>query len=221
MTKLNKSTREIYRDIRSELIGVHYRLLLIRQLFTSEDTNNLLNKTALRFFTILKWDLFNTITIAISRLTDPPKSFNKYQNASLEQIINNLDSRAYSKLSQSLSKILLQIRSKSSRIGNWRKKWAGHRDFDVVQGSAPKPAISLPEINEVLVLIGKFLNEFEEVFQDPKIEINFYENPNAAKELEETERLKIFPPNRYEEMHFLGDDGDTIIEIIKKSILSD
>lgn len=217
MNSISKPTRELYSNIRSELTGIHYRVLLVRQLFTSQDTNDLLNKSAIRFFTTLKWDLLNTIAIAISRLTDPAKSFKKFKNTSLQQIINSLDTNAYSELIISLTDILVQVKAKSSRIENWRKKWAAHRDFDVVQGYAPMPATSLIEIDEVLFLIGKFVNEFERVCQDPKIEINLYDNPITAEELDEMERLKILPPNPYENRHFLPDDGNTIIELIKKA----
>lgn len=93
MANISKSTRELYSNIRSELIGIHYRVILVRQLFTSQDTNDLLNNTAIRFFAALKGDLMNTIAIAISRLTDPAKSFNKFKNASLQQIIESIDNR--------------------------------------------------------------------------------------------------------------------------------
>jgi hypothetical protein len=218
LNNISKSTRELYSNIRSELIGIHYRVLLVRQLFTSEDINDLLNKTAIRFFSTLKWDLLNTIAITISRLTDPAKSFRMFKNASLQQIIDSLDSTAYSELIGSLTKILIQIKAKSSRIENWRKKWAAHRDFDVIQGHAPMPATSLAEIDQVLSLIGKFLNEFERVCQDPEIEINLYDNPITAEEIDEIERLKILPPNPYENIIF-QDDGNTIIELIRKANL--
>lgn len=218
LNSISKSTRELYSSIRSELIRIHYRVLLIRQLFTSQDTNDLLNKTAIRFFNTLKWDLLNTIAIAISRLTDPAKSFKKFKNASLQQVIDSLDSSAHSDLIHSLTDILVQIKAKSPQIENWRKKWAAHRDFDVVQGYAPMPATSLTEIDDILSLIGKFVNEFEHVCQDPKIEINLHDTPLTAEELDEMERLKILPPNAYENMIF-QDDGNTIIKIIKQAKL--
>lgn len=216
MAKIRNSTRELYRNIRSELTSIHYRLLLIKQLFTSEDTNSLLNKTAKRFFTTLKWDLFNTITIAISRLTDPAQSLGKHKNASLQQLMDNLDPNSDQTLKNTLNDIFVLVKAKSSRIENWRKKWAAHRDLDVVQGSTPMPTTSLQEIDEVFTLIGDFLNEFEKVHQDGKFEVNLYDNPNGMKELEEFDRLKIFPPNSYKNFIY-QDDGNTLIELIKKA----
>ena len=214
MNSTSKSSRELYGNIRSELIGIHYRLLLIRQLFSSQDTNDLLNKTAIRFFNTLKWDLLNTISISISRLTDSAKSFNKYNNASLQQLISSLDSISYPELFRSLRNILAQIKAKSSRIEDWRKKWAAHRDLDVVHGSAPKPVTSLNEIDEVVSLIRKFLNEFEDVFQDG--EINLYgKSDTEVKNIADNEQLRI-KHEFYENMIF-PDDGNTIVEIIKQA----
>lgn len=215
MNNISKPTRELYSNIRSELVGLYYRLILIRQLFTSKETNDFLNQAAIRFFTTLKWDLLDTIAIAVGRLTDSAKSFNKYNNCCLQQLIDSLDSSNQDLIS-SLNNTLSQIKAKSSRIKNWRKKWAAHRDFDIVQGSASMPAISLKEIDDVLSLIGKFLNEFERIYQDRNSEIDLYNNPMAFKKFEETERLKIYPPNPYENMVF-QDDGNTIIELIKQA----
>ena len=157
------------------------------------------------------------IVIAISRLTDPAKSLNKFHNASLHQLIQSLDTSTTSEIIKSLTEIFSQIKRKSSRIEYWRKKWAAHRDMEVVQGLAPKPAISLIEVDEVLTLIGKFINEFERVYQDTKVEINLYDNQFSVEELDEMERLKIHTPIPYENVRFLPDDGNTIIEFLNKA----
>lgn len=216
MNTISTSTRELYQSLRSEVIGVNYRVRVLRQMFTSEETVDLLNKTAIRFFTTLKLDLLDTIILAINRLLDPAKTFGKYPNASLQQLVESLDSTTHVHLIAILSATLDQIRAKSARIENWRDKWAGHRDLKVVQGLAPMPATSLPEIDEVMTLIGRFLNEFERVCQDLRVEINLYgKTASEVAEIAENEGLKIGTPTDYENMLF-PDDGNTIIEIIKR-----
>lgn len=217
MSAVSTSTKKLYHSLRSEVVQIHYRRLLVRQLFASEDTNELLNKAARHFFTTLKWDLLDTIAIAISRLTDPAKSSRKFDNASLQQLIDSLDAGSHSVLINSLKNIYTEIKSKSARIENWRKKWAAHRDMEVIQGATPKPAMSLVEVDEVLVLIGKFLNEFECVCQDPRVEINLYgKSVSEVKEIAENERLKIGAPIDYENMVF-QDDGRTILALINRA----
>lgn len=219
MSKLTKSTRDLYYDIRTELMNLHYRRLLIKQLFTSQETNDLLNKAAIRFFRTLKWDLLDTITVKISGMIDPPKSMNKFNNASLEQLINQIDSALYSDLVKSLKDIHVQLKKETIRIVNWRKKWVGHRDFDVIQGKLPLPSISLPEIDKALSLIGELLNKFELVFQDDSSEYVFNGEYSAA-EIEEKLVSRIHPPTDYENMVFHPDDGNTVIELIKKALSS-
>ena len=214
MNAISKLTRKIYHSIHLEVIGLYYRRLLIKQLFTQKDINDLLNKTAPRFFTTFKWDLLDVIAIAISRLTDPAKSLKKFDNASLEQLIDSLDPNSYSKLIHSLLDIHAQIKTKSSRLENWRKKWAAHRDLGVVQGITSPPPMSMPEVDEVLALFGKFLNEFERVCQDTE-PINLYNNPLSSEEFDEVAQLRIHRIN-YENMMFT-DDGKTIVNLIKKA----
>jgi hypothetical protein len=198
------------------VIETHYRLRVFRQLFTSDETVALLNKSAIRFFTTLKWDLMDTIAITISRLTDPPKSRTKYLNASLPQLIDSIDASARPQLVSSLKAIFTQIKAKSVRIENWRRKWAAHQDFEVIQGQTPKPAMSLTEIDELLALIRKFMNEYENACQDPRVEINLYKKTAfEVKEIVENESLKIGSPTDYENMVF-RDDGNTILNIIKR-----
>ena len=177
----------------------------------------MLNKAAIHFFPTLKWDLLNTITIIIGRLIDPPVSFKKFHNASLQQLIDQLDSSKYPDLVNSLNSILSRIKTKSARIEKWRNKWSGHRDFDIIQGKDPLPAITLKEVDETQILIGKFLNEFESVFQDFKMEVELDGNPNLVKELDDIRQLEIYPPTPYEGRSFLPDDGNTIIELVRKA----
>ena len=216
LNAISKSTREIYHSLRSEVIGTYYRLRVLRQLFTSNETVALLNKIAIRFFKMLKLDLLDTIIMAINRLLDPAKTGNRHSNASLQQLIISLDPTEHVNLIMDLNNILDQVKGKSPRIRQWRKKWAAHRDLEVVQGLAPMPATSLPEIDDVLKLIGRFLNEFETVCQDPRVEINLYGKTNReVEEIAESERLKIGPPNDYENMIF-RDDGTTILDLITR-----
>jgi hypothetical protein len=219
MNTVSKLTRELYRDIRSEVIGIHYRLVILRKFFASQDTVNVLNKTAPRFFATLKYDLIDTLVLSIQRLKDPPKSSKKYQNASLEQLINSLDQVIYSQLICELQVILGQIKKDSPRISNWRNKWVGHRDYNVVIGEAEKPAISLPEIENVLYGLQKFLNTFETACQDIDVEWHINDGESFdqfAERFSEGERLKINPPDDYVNAIFL--DGSTnLLRLIEQN----
>jgi hypothetical protein len=219
MNTVSASTRELYHSLRSEVIGVHYRVRVLRQFFTSQETVDLLNKTAIRFFTTLKLDLLDTIVLSINRLLDPAKSFNRFANASLQQLIDSMDPTIHLTLVGRLRALLDQTRLRSARLENWRDKWAAHRDLGVLRGQIPQPAISLPEIDEVLDLIGKFMNEFERVCRDPRVEFD-YDGTGTPEEFSqkvlEWERLKIGPPLDYANLIF-QDGGESLIDLIKRA----
>ena len=201
MSTLPQPTKELYHNIRAEVIGLHYRVKILRQLFTSQEIVDLLNKTAFRFFTTLRYDLLDTIVLAINRLLDPAKTFNRYPNASLQQLIDQIDIPENAASVAKLRDTLCQIKCKSHRLENWRDKWAGHRDLDVLLGNAPLPAISLVEVDEVLVLLQSFMNEFEETFQDPLEEVNLYGKTDAdVKEIAKNLQLRIPSPTDYGNM---------------------
>ncbi len=61
-------------------------------------------------------------------------------------------------LTADLTDCLADIKSKTSRLKNWRNKWGSHWDLDVVLGHAPQPATSLAEIAQVLAGLQDFLN---------------------------------------------------------------
>lgn len=89
----------------------------------------------------------------------------------------------------------------------------------MIQGDAPMPATSLTEIDDVLDLIGKFINEFERVCQDRGIEnIRGDREPieEYSRRVLERELLKIHAPIPYGNIIF-SDDGITIIELIKRA----
>lgn len=82
MSTISNETRELYHNLRAEVIGISYRLTVLRQLFTDQKTLDLLNKTAPRFFNNLWLDYLDAISLTVRRLMDPAMSFNKYLNAS-------------------------------------------------------------------------------------------------------------------------------------------
>jgi hypothetical protein len=165
---------------------------------------------------MLKLDLLDTIIMAINRLLDPAKTGNRHSNASLQQLIVSLDPTEHVNLIMDLNNILEKVKGKSPRIRQWRKKWAAHRDLEVVQGLAPMPATSLPEIDDVLKLIGRFLNEFETACHDPREDINLYEKTDKeVEEIVESEQQKISSPIHYENIIF-KDDGTTILDLITR-----
>jgi AbiU2 len=216
---IQKNTRELYQHLRSEVIGVHYRWKIFRQLFFSQEVVDLLNSSAGRFFSMLRLDLLDLISLALGRLTDSSKSLNKYPNVTLEQLIDSLDPNSHSELITVLRERLTDLKSKCARIENWRNKWAAHRDLHTVIEPITRVGFSPSDVETVLAALRSFMNEFERVCQDTNLTY-IYDNNISPEEngefFRESERLKIGPPTDYQEFPF-ADDGNTIIEILRKA----
>lgn len=170
---------------------------------------------------MLRFDLLDAIVLAFTRLTDPAKSFNKYSNASLQQLIDSLDTQSHSALAQLLQRHLANVRNKCERIEKWRDKWAAHRDLQAVLQPISGIGFSPAEVEEALAGLRAFMNEFERACQDPKAECvylddNKISSAEFATFVSESERLRIDPPFGYDKILF-PDDGDTIIELLKRA----
>lgn len=214
--------RKLYRSLRSDVIGINYRLLLLKQLYTSESTVRLLLGVAKRFFIVLRNDLLDAIMLAIGRLLDRAETKRgkmTYCNASLKQLVEHVrfsDQSAHMDLVNKLEMILKELHSQFPRILDWRNKWAAHRDLKHVQSEDP-PGTSLAEIEEFILLAGLFLNVFERVYADEPEEINLYgKSESEIPEIAEAESLKIFAPASYQDIAF-EDDGNTILELIRRA----
>jgi hypothetical protein len=207
---LSKDAREIYANLREELLGLQYRYFLLNQLYADQDTYDLLLKVSRKIFYTHKADLLDLITIIIGRLCDSRDS-QHYEHNDLNASLDQLIYYAGPTTQRKLNRIRVKIINKSKRIRNWRNKWSGHRDAEIVQKIIPYPSMSVPEINEVITLIGNFLNEFEEEYSDKKVE---YCNVDVVA-VEEGERLRIHEPVSYTNTIYL-DDGMQLVRIIKE-----
>ena len=218
MNTVSKNTRVLYRDIRSEFIKNHIRLEILRRFFTSQDTVDLLNKTAPIFFDMLKYAMIDMIVLSIHRLNDPPESKNSrnrtiFHNVSLRRLIKSLDETTYPQLKSDLKDIFDQIWKDSRRISNWRNKLVGHRDYDVLIGQTSPPTVSLIEVDKVMADLGEFLNKFEQDCYDPNEE--WHINPDEtdeqnAENLKELEQLRIHPPTDNGNPTFLEDSANLL-----------
>ena len=178
---IQKNTRELYQQLRSEVIGVHYHWKIFRQLFFSQEVVNLLNNSAERFFFVLRLDLLDLIPLGLGRLTDSSMTLNKYPNVTLEQLIDSLDPNSHSELIVVLREGLADIRSKCVRIENWRNKWAAHRDFNTVIEPITKIGFSPAEVETVLAALRSFMNEFERVCQDTNMTYILIPSPKIER----------------------------------------
>lgn len=219
MTTPSLETRQLYNQIRSDLITLHYRLKLFHQVYDTEETIDLLGRFApTLFFRVIYPDLLDEFSIGISRLLDA--GITKFgARASLYTFVSEI--RKFDKdMAEEMEKDIDEARKKSHRIIDWRNKWAGHRDHKVTLrlqarliGKAQSPiGFNLTEVNESLNGIGQILNKFEAKYTDVG---NFPDNP-TVEQIEERQ-YKISEPVDYSTL-VETNEGSRLIELLKRSM---
>jgi hypothetical protein len=87
-----KAVSEVFDPLRNELIGIHERWALYRQVFGLEESRiGLLNRIADIFFGYTQWAMYLDVVLALCRYTDPSESSKKIghrPNLTLERLVN-------------------------------------------------------------------------------------------------------------------------------------
>ena len=188
-TLLPNNIRDIFESIESEIIWLHSKWKIYRQLYgTNEERINQLNRSASTFFRLVQDVLFNDIVLSISRLTDPSKTFGR-DNRSLEQLITLIDEKKHPDLIQILREKLNNLKTQSGPFRKRRNKKIAHSDLLTALSiqSEPLPDISRQSIENALEITRDFMNQ---------INIHFVGIPTAYEHL------------------WLDNDGETIISIL-------
>jgi hypothetical protein len=180
-------------------------------LYAIKENEDLLKQIAPALFDrTMKNDMLDAMVLDIGRLLDPA-SQNKNVNASLEKLINEVQS-----IEPELAKQLKEHRDTLIRdlpnFDIWRDKWAAHRDYDVMlkmrTQSRDRPRFSRDHIVCALAGLDSFLNAFERVFGNKPII-----NPTAASDIEDL----IPAPTQYTDFD-ATDEIEHFLNIIRAGI---
>ncbi len=167
----NDEFAEIYQGLSKELVHLHSRWKIFRQLYsTSEEQINFLREVAPGFFGLIQHSLRDDILLRISRLTDPATYKNKHERLSLEQLSKHLGRTVDSEFSSGVTASIEAIKSHCDSIRrDWRDRRIAHADLE----DALHPTLkSFPEdegkqIDEALEMIGDLLNQIAQHYGQP------------------------------------------------------
>ena len=160
--QITPELRELFDVLNKEVTGLHTVWELYVQFYgTSGENFEIMNASAPQFFAILQTMLFNELVMILNRLTEKATTLGK-ANASLEQLIAQMDVVQDAKLVSSLKHRLLNIRDNYSAFRTWRDKMLSHNDFTIaLQGkSRDLPGITRKQAEAAIREITDFINEF-------------------------------------------------------------
>lgn len=204
-----KPIRMLYRDIRGEVLHLFFRWHLYNRLFEKDAaTLEVLNRTAVYFFVTLRADLIDTISIAIARLLEKPRTQGS-ENASMPQLAGQIRDIAPD-LASMLDDHIEKAKEHSKEIVHYRHKWQGHRDLDVVL-KREKLGFNREDVSNTLAEMNAFVNEFETRYRDaPFIPDGALSGEEQLARSNEYDEYKVFEPVAFENTIYIG-DGEKLI----------
>lgn len=172
-TPVPDSIREVYETLQSELVWIHGRWKIYRQLFGSNSLRiDLLNETAGTFFSQLQRLWADYVVLEICRLCDPIQTTKSGpENLVMRQIPNLLDRQEHDDLVRNLIEIQGQIDVAIKPLRVRRNKKIAHNDLgcSLYSKETPIPGVSRKMIEDCLHLLRQYMNATGMYFGEPEM----------------------------------------------------
>lgn len=169
---------ELYR----KLVELHVIWQQYRQLFgTDDETIRLLNRTAGLFFKIVQDNLWDSVLLGISRMTDPP-AMGKNKNItvlSLPPLIEN------DVLRSEVEKLCEAALTQGKFAREHRNKRIAHQDHDYLtdKSSNPLNGVSRALVEDMLDSLRNVLNRLDLHFRDSTVMYQDFVDESGARVL--------------------------------------
>jgi hypothetical protein len=167
-TKIPDPAREVYVEISNEVVWLHARWIVYRQLFaTSERRIDLLNQAAASVFYVVQTTLISDTIITLCKLTDGAQT-GKHHNLTLAQLLNRLRPIAPARLVHGLEGMLSDIDQRCAPFRLHRNKQLAHFDLSTALASTANmlPGITNEMIESAMQQIAAFLNRIQGHYDD-------------------------------------------------------
>src|SRR6267154_332778 len=126
--RLPPSIHELWAPIQSEVVWLHGRWIIYRQLYgTSAERVDVLNRSAGTFFNVLQIVLLHDVQLSLSKLGDPAQS-RAQRNMTLKALAAQLQTDGESAVVLKLMPLLAAFDVSCSKIRRRRNKSIAHFD---------------------------------------------------------------------------------------------
>jgi len=170
-SRIPQSIRPLYDELCTEVVWLHARWKIYRQLFAESPKRiELLNECASTLFFVIKDLLIGEVQVTLSKLTDPA-STGKKENLSLERLQAEIDALGDQALATHTQAILADLQKACAPFRVWRNKRLAHLDLSTALKSTPDPlpGISRQMIEDALHLVREHLNAIPRHFDDSEV----------------------------------------------------
>lgn len=177
-----------------KLVELHMLWQQYRQLFGSDpETVHLLNRTSGLFFKVVQDELWDSVLLGISRMTDPSKT-GKKKNLTLQSLPELISDPA---LRTEVATLCDRATEEASFAREHRNKRIAHQDHDYLSDRAANSlnGISRERVETMLAALRAVLNRLNLHFCDSTTMYETFVDDSGAKllihKLKELERLKV------------------------------
>lgn len=191
--RLPAEIRDIWVTIKSEVVWLHGRWIIYRQLYgTSQERIDILNSSASTFFNVLQKTLLHDVQLSLSKLGDPAGS-GKRKNLTLAALVAELEAVGESSVVSKLAPLVTTFDDACKNLRHRRNKWIAHFDLRTMLESKVKPleGPSRAEIEAALKALRDVMN---------CVELHFTESQTMY------------------EQFILNNDGEYLISTLKQGL---
>lgn len=155
-----------YYELDQEIDWLFLKWSVFRDLFkTGPERNQMLNTAAPNFFHILRRLLYEDAMLHLCRLTDPPKTFGKYENLTVLRLFEQVSDPS---LKDSLKVAAVYAEKECEFARQWRDKRLAHTDVQVFRGGiSALPPVTPESVMNAIQAIRKVLNLVREHYNLP------------------------------------------------------
>jgi len=175
---LGQTFFELYR----KLVQLHIIWQQYRQLFgTNNETIQLLNRTSGLFFKVVQDELWDSVLLGISRMTDPPATGNN-KNLTIFSLLALIEDSDFRGEVEDLCKAA-NTQAKFAR--DHRNKRIAHQDFDyeMERSANALGGISRALVEEMLEALRNVLNHVDHQFRDTTVMYQQFVDASGARVL--------------------------------------
>jgi len=181
MESLPEEIRELFKSRWQEVVRLHVRWIMLRQLFDGSSENaRILKHTGSFFFVTVRATFFDSIVLAIARLTDRSRTGGR-ENASLAMLSERVRELRNDPLAESLDKILSEIETLAQPLRGLRNRVLAHSDLATALKNEPDPGIAATTLDQILEKIRRFMNLIEGHYSKSKSH-TFYDKPALSND---------------------------------------
>ena len=192
VSAMGENLGSVFFELHRKLVELHILWQQYRQLFGSEpETVYLLNRTAGLFFMIVQDEIWDSVLLGISRMTDPPRN-GRRKNLTLRSLPEMISDPT---LRDKVIALCDSAVSEASFAREHRNKRIAHQDHDYLSDNAANPlnGISRERVEAMLAALRAVLNYLNAHFCDRTTMYEMFVDDSGAKlliqKLRKLERL--------------------------------